>query len=177
MRSKIIIVSVALLMIAIAFVFLLYPQYRLSKRYDNAVDLYTSGNYIEAISGFRDLNSYKDATEWIKKCELSLAEQYVNENKFDEAIKIYETYQLQDDINRVLYKKASNLMAIEDYEKAIEVFVGIRDYDDVEEQVKECNYCIAELFYKEKNYSKSMKIFQELGDYKKASDYFNWRDM
>ncbi len=172
MKRKIIIVSCVLVVVILLLLFFVYPQYKLSKKYADAINLYISGNYIEAINGFKDLETYKDSVEWIKKSEVSLAEQYVNENKFNEAIKIYESYQMQDDINETLYRKAGNLMELGDYEEAVKVFDGIQDYEGVKEQINECNYLIAESFYKDKNYSKAIDVFQELGDYKKSFDYF-----
>ena len=172
-RGIIIILAVVmgLCVASVVGVYYIYPQYQLYQQYQAAIQTYNqSDDPNEALEQFQALNGYKNSQEWIENCEYRLAEQYMKENNYDDALAIYEKYQNLERYKLCLYQKAKNYMQGKEYEKAVSIFQDLDDYEDSRKQVNECNYQIAENYYSNKKYRKALKIFKTLGSYRMSAE-------
>ena len=131
-------------------------------KYNNAVSLMASGQYIEAIHAFRRLDGYKDSDKKIEQCELLREEQS----------------DLEDLEWR--YNKALAYMEQGKYDLAIKNFEKIPGYKDSESKRAECLPLRTEQWYHEAvqliNEGKAAQAaiaLGKLGDYKDARTLAN----
>ncbi len=90
----------------------------------------------------------------------------VKEEKFDDAIKVYENLgDFKDSKNKVLethYNKAKTLVESQDYNKAVEELELAKSYEGAEELLKETKYTWAQ---SSNDIDVSIRLYTELGDY------------
>ncbi|MDO5479355.1 MAG: DUF6273 domain-containing protein [Clostridia bacterium] len=61
-------------LLAVLLIAVIIPNFKLSKQYDESVELMNSGKYAEAIKSFEKIMNYKDSAEMIEKIKLSSIE-------------------------------------------------------------------------------------------------------
>lgn len=69
------------------------------------------------------------------------------------------------------YTKAIKLFESEQYDKAIAVFSGLKDYKDSSDMIVLCRYSKAKVDFENQNYSKALPVFNSLIDYKESKTY------
>ena len=162
-----------------------------NSKYRNAVELYNSGKYDEAITAFEALNGYKDSEEQITKCEAAIVDskynaaiEFYNAGKYDEAITAFQELNgYKDSESRITecetaikYNSAVELYNAGKYDEAITAFQALNGYKDSESHITECEtafkdtkYNSAVEFYNAKKYEDAYKAFSAL-DYKDSAD-------
>ena len=101
---------------------------------------------------------------------------FIEREKFDEAVKIFSTIEdykdVQEQLTRIEYLKATKLFDEGEYEKAQDLFLTIADYENSVDMVTECGYQIALETYKAKDYQHAIELFSKQLDYKDSKDYY-----
>ncbi|MBQ1378266.1 MAG: hypothetical protein IIY77_09870 [Lachnospiraceae bacterium] len=87
------------------------------QRYQDAVTLYETGQYKEALRAFQDLDGYGDSWKMIRLCETA-----IKDSRYGNAL--------------ALMKEGS-------YKRAIPVFIALDGHKDSEEKLLECRYLYA----------------------------------
>lgn len=111
--------------------------------YKNAVSLYESGQYEEAVDKFTELGDYKDSQLLLQTCKYESAKAMINSGSYEEAKAIFEELgdfeDSADYINSCDYNIALELYNSGDYEGAIEIFETISDYSDSADKIESAN--------------------------------------
>ncbi|MBQ6026746.1 MAG: toll/interleukin-1 receptor domain-containing protein [Lachnospiraceae bacterium] len=144
-----IIVVVIVLVFVIIWENVLYPNIK----YNDAVDLYDSGNYEDAIEAFKALDGYKDSRSQVLKCEDAICDEkyntairLCNSGNYEDAISVVE--ELKDyknnseriiKIQNEIYDNAIKLYNSGDYENAISAFKALNGYRESSEMIIKCN--------------------------------------
>ncbi len=123
----------------------------LDSKYNTAVDLMNSKKYTEAISVFKEIETYKDSAQKIDECNESILE-----DKYDSAI---------------------SLMEAGKYQEAIAIFNSISNYKDSKSKLEECNNLLIDQNYKHAidlmdsaKYSEAVGVFKSLNGYKDSEE-------
>lgn len=126
--------------------------------YLDAVALYESGEYEQALREFKQLGDYKDSAEYIQKCETNMDTDEKLEKQYEYALK---------------------LMSEKKYSEAISALIGMDDYKDSAEIISKCKkakaaaeneekYKQAQALLKKAEFDAAKTLFDKLGDYKDA---------
>lgn len=121
--KKIAIIATPFLCAAIVFIIVLNSVIIPNGKYNDAVDLMNTGEYIEAISAFSLLEGYKDSAAKIEECNSAIKEKE--------------------------YLAAIDLMKSKKYDEAITAFEKLYGYKDSKKKIEECNTYILDYKYKE----------------------------
>lgn len=89
-----------------------------SGNYNSAVALMNDGKYEEAITAFKEMGDYKDASAKIDECKNIIEEQK----------------------NEGIYQQAIGLFDGKKYDEANELFLGLDNYKDSADKAKECTF-------------------------------------
>ncbi|MCR5736102.1 MAG: zinc-ribbon domain-containing protein [Eubacterium sp.] len=123
------------------------------------------------VGGYFGINYYQDNSVYQK------ANKYVDEGKFDEALKQYNAIpdfkDVKTKIKATKYAKAEKLFAEKKYDEAIEVLKNITDYKDVKTKIKATKYAKAEELFAENKYDEAIEVFREISDYKDVTYKIN----
>jgi len=166
-----------------------------ANRYNDAVALMDSGDWLKAKDILLSLDDYKDSEDLLEKCNNRLLDyqydsaiQMINDKKYEEAISILEKLDGHKDSEELIekckialldiaYNDAAQLMKDGEFESAIASFEAIVDHKDSKEKIEECKNCIKEKLYsnaialaKEGNYKRAVTILEELDNYKDSAD-------
>ena len=114
--------------------------------YAEALLLYESGNYAEALDVFKSLGNYKDSADWISKCETALEEKN--------------------------YTTALSLIESKEYVEAYELLISLNGYKDSAEKAKE----IYEKYRAEKIRNANVGDIVLFGDYEQDADDTNGKE-
>ena len=102
--------------------------------------------------------------------QYSQANKLLNEGKYDEAIKKFESLKSYKDseekIKEVLYQQANNLLKKNNYIDAFKKFEKITDYKDSNDLYTEARYTYAVELYNEKNFSECAEYFNQIKEFK-----------
>lgn len=122
------------------------------KEYSEAVELLNNGKYNQAIEKFSKIKDFEDSNEKIDEAKYKLALEYYNRKDYASAKKIFvelddylesEIYLAQIEIinieqsKKIIYKEACENFENKYYEKALELFENIADYEDSLEKIEE----------------------------------------
>lgn len=143
--------------------------------YQQAVALYNSGIYHDALSIFTTLGSYKDSADWQTKYESMMyekAETLLIEKNYAKANAAFiEANGYSDAADRVgepYYIQAEVLLAEKDYDGAIEAFRNAGAYKDAEVRIPVVYYTKGEELFAVKDYDKASEAFKQAGAYSDA---------
>ena len=122
-------------------------------KYNNAMELYESGKYYEALQVFEDISDHNDSSEMIEKCNSELEKKYKNAKSFyaggeyEKAIACFEEIKGYKDSESLIekynaeleekYEKALRSMSSGSYILAYETFSEIKDYKDSKSKMEE----------------------------------------
>ena len=208
------VVATTIVVIAIVAV-LIAGSAKKNRAYESAQALLSAGEYAQAAEAFSALDGYKDSETYRAEAETALTEQqnaedYVSAQKlleagkFDEAIAAFEALgdysdsaaqvtaakqqkqeAEQEAANRSAYKTAEKLLAVGNYDAAIEAFTALGDYSDASARIAEAEaakqaaekeaankeaYAAAEKLLEEKKYADAKAAFEALGEYSDAKE-------
>jgi len=153
------------MLIAAALVF--GPSY-LKSEIDFALSKRNFGHALE-IADFLGKEVYQETG---KRIEYILAEDVLNEGRYDEAAEMFRALgnysDAQDRARECAYRKADSVFASGDYEKAAQLFLETGGYKDSLERSNRCKYLLAESCVENGDFSDALKRFEALGDYSDA---------
>lgn len=143
--------------------------------YQQAVELYNSGDYEAALALFAELGDYKDSAEWLPKYQAmkyAEAEALLTEGKYAEANDAFiAAGNYSDAAQRVgepYYVQAEALLAEGDYKAANEAFIAAGDYSDAAQRVGEPYYVQAEALLAAGDPEGATAAFEAAGEYSDA---------
>lgn len=140
---------------------------KLESAYEEAVNVYNSGNYNKAIEQFSVLGSYKESFTYITNSHNAIKQQ--EEEAIQRALE-------------AIYQEATALYNKGQYEKAIEKFEEIIEYKDSRDMIATCetaitntalesSYVSAKALYSQKKYSEAYWAFYDIKEYKDSQTY------
>ena len=125
-------------------------------------------SYDKAISIWEnELKDYQDSEAQLMECCRQRGILYEQSYRYELAMEMYEkcgdeTLMQECRYNWAVYCAGEG----HDYEKAIELFTELGDYEDSAEKILECRYSMASQFSRQSDYQQAAELFRELGDYK-----------
>lgn len=165
------------------------------QQYKEAVALYGTGRYQEAIAAFEALDGYKDSAAQIENCETAIkdaaydtAVELHNAGKYEEAIAAFEALKGYRDsadqiansetaIQDAAYDAAAALYNAGKYEEAIVAFEALNGYRDSADQIINCEtaskdekYAAAVELYNDGKYEDAVAGFRALNGYKDSTE-------
>ena len=163
--------------------------------YNNALQAFEKGNYLDAKKIFLNTIEYKDSAERIDQCNKAYFEsiqnevsEYMGSENYSSAITLLEKIsdyndaadliqKCNDAINESIRQKALDYMEKGNYSSAISLLEQISDYNDAADLIKECNDAISESvrqealdYMKNGDYSSAIKALEKITEYKDAAD-------
>lgn len=90
-----------------------------NSKYNQALDLYNSGDYDAAIDAFIAIDGYKDSADRVSECKYSLAVESYNNGNYDTAKEIFESIQNYKDASRWI---GDCYIQVGDYQSAISAY-------------------------------------------------------
>ena len=117
-----------------------------NNKYNEAVNLLESGEYLQAIDLFTELGDHKDSKTKIRECEYQMAISMMENGHYEEAISVFQNLKgYKDSFDKIneckiepAYVKAVELMESEKYNEAIEAFTAIREIRDCSAEIIQC---------------------------------------
>ena len=88
-NKKIAVITTPIICAVIAFIIVLNTVIIPNIKYNEALDLMNSGQYLEAVSAFEAMDGYKDSESKIVECKYNYATTLMDEKKYADAILIY----------------------------------------------------------------------------------------
>lgn len=168
-KSKIVIVAVASIVLIIIFALCFI---RPLIEYSNAIKLFNSHQYNQAMAVFTELDNYKDSPDQINKCRYQIAKELLSNKKYDDAIKAFSKLGNYADsknmINESEYEFAKNDIIYSKYAEAVSLLSGISKYKDSAALLQESQYNLAYDYYNNGQYSDAIKLLKELDNYKES---------
>lgn len=156
---------------------LILPNISKQNRYDKAVTLMESGNYLQAIEIFDDFGEsdtkyYADSQVNISECAYEQALIYFSEGKYYDAYNLLmDKATVNDETKDLLYRSnyyyAEQRYAEGDWKTASAAYanlIGVQ-YEDSQEKYNICQYQLASQKAQEGNYLQAYQGFAVLGDY------------
>lgn len=173
-KTKVTVAGAAVL-VAVASItaaLVLVPAIKKQNAYKEAVSCYTNGQYEQAQEQFESLGDYKDCKQKAIDACIGRAEQFLNEQDFDNAREILKTVEKSDTVknmeNQCDYKEAEMLVKKEEYEGAYKIFEKLveKQYKDSDVLAKETLPKAAKATYEEiiETY-KNTEAYRESGSY------------
>ena len=171
--ALVIIVSLALLFINNVIV----P----ANKYNDAVALMDSGEWLKARDLLESLDDYKDSEDLLEQCNSKILEanynsavQLMNEKKYEDASKLFEELASYKDSEELLkeckYQYAIQLMYDEKYTDAINAFGVLDDYKDSKELQVESKYQYALCLIEDADFYQALEYLETIQGYKDASE-------
>lgn len=139
-------------------------------------------DFDSAENEFQKLGKYLDSVELEKECRYRKAAQLADQNRFDEAIELYNI--LADEnyndaascIQETRYRQAVyQVYELGEYKKAKDAFSALCDegYEKAAEMIPETQYCWAVALSNEEDYISAYKKFQECASYADAREWMD----
>lgn len=157
-----------------------------SIRYNIAMNLYESDEFLQAADIFDKLGNYKNSDRYTQRCKneyyYGQAVSLFEDDQFEQALVIFEELDSYEDAESYLteckaeikYKQAVALMRDENYEDAIELFTELGHMHDSAERIITCEkyirYMIAEYIFGLGNYKLAKEKYEELSDFEDSSN-------
>ena len=150
------------------------PELINRNKYENAVALIEAGNYSDAITAFKELDSYADSKEKAIECEYNYALSLEKDGKFAEAKDAFEALgDYGDSTTRAqacAYSEAKKELENKKFKNASKLFMDLGDYGDSKEMVKECSYQNALSLLDKKEYKNAIEIFTAIRKYSDSAE-------
>lgn len=182
-RGKIfIIVSAAIVLAATAGLTLFSIEKTVSVKYQHAVNLLESDDYIKAKEEFLCFSGYRDSAVKAKECQDSMDYNYAEALlKSGEYAAAKEAFAALGDFGSAPkkvfecdYQAAAALMDSGKLEEAEGAFLALGGFSDSEEQAGKCrnelDYTAAAELLNQKDYEHAYSLFKPLGDYKDSAE-------
>ena len=161
-------------------------------RYQDAVATMNRGEYNSAIEKFDNMNGYLDSAEQKTECVyklaidkyyernysdsadlfsslIGIADEYLKEGKYFDALEMYikagVDYKTNDNAKKCtdeLYQSAVKELNANNLTGSYEKFAVLGDYKKSKEYANECQYRLAERYYKRGEYKKAIDIDEKL---------------
>lgn len=172
MKWGLILLGVLVAVIVVILAIVTMSQYI---RYNRANELYTAGQYDNAIPRYEALGDYLDSRWKLSDC-------YVHEAQAKRAAYDWEgalaDYTKAAEINNALAYNIPNLYMVEgrakreqgDWEGAVEAFLAAVDYQNAADQVKETRYLQAKALMEEGDITGAAEILRLVAGYKDADE-------
>ncbi|MGC4017903.1 MAG: tetratricopeptide repeat protein [Muricomes sp.] len=161
-KSITITASVCSLIIIAILTFVLTGNMR---AYAKAKDLMEKGEYTEAISGFQDLDGYKESDKLIQECNYEYGIKEIDSENYTEAMRRLGMAGTGDKVeeakNRCKYQEALAFIEEKDYPSAIEILNSL-DYEDSQDKLLESKYSYAKEYVDSKDYNLALVILEDL---------------
>ena len=212
---KLLAIAAGGIIVLVIAVVLITGYVKKNNAYESAQELLSAGEYAQAIEAFSALDGYKDSETCRAEAEAALTEQQnveayasaqelLKDGKFDEAIAAFAALgdysdsaaqviaakqqkqeAEQEAENRAAYETAEKLLAVGNYDAAIEAFTALGDYADASDRAAEAEaaklaaekeaankeaYAAAEKLLEEKKYADAKAAFEALGEYSDAKE-------
>ena len=171
MKKKIILISSAI--VCIAAIILSFTVIVPAVKHHNAEKQIKSGNYEDAITILKNLDSDKYQDE-ISECKYLIGKRYYNSGSYDKAIEELQKVESYKDSAAIIvdckYKSACELFNAKNYKEAEKKFSEIADYEDSEDYTTKCNYNIATELFNSKKYDEAEKLFKQVKDYENSEE-------
>lgn len=149
----IVLMSIILVVLIVVMFFVMRPQMLLSKKYDQAQEVFSSGDYDNALILYEEIKDYKDSNEMVLECKYRIAYAILYGN-------IENEHKLVNEYGFISYG--------EDFNKAIILLDEIDNYkDSAEHSVKVKQYF---------EFQNAIELF-ESGDFDSALTIFNSFDI
>lgn len=121
-----------------------------SSDYRDAMSLYETGEYAQAIVMFETLGDYRDSMEMVRKCNYETAVSLMESGRYEDAIPFFEALGDYEDSARKIadcelalrYNKAIALMDAGNFEEAVAVLETLDGYKDSANLLETCNTAI-----------------------------------
>lgn len=144
-----------------------------NKIFDQAYELMTQKNYVQAVEMFEQLDGKKNGNLYIGFCKGMDA---LSNKRYDEARKIFEQLapyaetinidNIEDYQKEVDYQQAINYYNDGEWQKAIDIFVPVIKYKNAVEYYEKCQYNLANLDYEGMDYYNALDKFAKISTYK-----------
>lgn len=153
----------------------------LKAKYAYAQQLYTNGNFEEAINFFTQLTSEPDFEEKqdlekiLMDTKYAYAQQLYADKKFLDAIRVASELEEEDDtvdlLNKSKYAYGQQLYAQKDFSSAISYFEELGEFKDSHDLLNKSKYALALELMDQKNLLDALGYFLDLGDYERSAQY------
>lgn len=167
-KKKIIgvVVAIALLIISIPVVTkILIPAFKYSK----AVSLLEEGEYQEAETIFRELDTYKDSNELVSEAIYLHGKALYDSGEYESAIELFKSLGEYKDassmIDNSLYAQAMSFYETGDYLEAIKILRTIKDVNLVGDTLNMARYEYANERLKQKDYDGALSYYKQCDKY------------
>jgi tetratricopeptide (TPR) repeat protein len=139
-----------------------------SSKYNEAINLFDSGNYQSALVIFESLGDYKSSKSFAQRCNYNMAVQLFEQKRYNEALGIFEKIKDFEDSSEYIAECHYNvaIMAFNngDYSTAQLLLKELGTYKDSESYLVEIGY--------KTTYNSAVSLFNN-GDFSKASNLFS----
>lgn len=147
--------------------------------YRNAQLLEEKGEYSQAAELYKKLKNYRDSDECFKQCSTSRARELIEQCRFEKAAEILRETGDDETLLFCSYKEGKYCLASGQYEKALDIFSRIEDYEnswELEVKSLEGLYGQAQKELAKLNYNEAESMFKKCGDYKFCRKYLDYLD-
>ncbi|MBO7253479.1 MAG: tetratricopeptide repeat protein [Oscillospiraceae bacterium] len=146
-----------------------------SDDYKEAMGLYESGNYAEAMEMFQALGDYEDSAQMVLACRYGQAKVLMDAGSYEEAAQAFALlgdYQdSQAQMNACKYAVAVAYMDSGDYEAAEPIFQELGDYENSAVYLSHITgYKEANALLEAGKYSEAAEAFEQLGDFQDSRE-------
>lgn len=189
--STIVVSLVAVLIIAVSLVSLFINNVITpANRYNNAIALMESGDWLKARDILLLLEDYKDSENLLEQCndeiikyQYECAVQMMKGEKYADAINAFEELNGYKDSEALqlesTYKYALYLIDNKDFSKALELLDIVKDDRDVTDEINKATYGKAIQLLESKKYEEAAGLFNSLKGYEDATEranesYYKW---
>ena len=187
-KKAITVLFIILVLLAIAAFFYWNNVVKPQQAYNQAVELYETARYEEAIVAFTSLNGYKDSQAQIEKCHIGIkdneytsAVDLLNTGEYETAIIAFEKLNgYRDSEERIMEAKyliANRLLDDGKFEEAITAFEKIKEYSDAQDKITfaensihQQQYAIALGYLEKGEYEEATKAFEQIIDYSDSTE-------
>lgn len=141
--------------------------------YKMAIDKYYERNYSDSADLFSGIPGYKDSESMYMSSLIGIADGYLEEGKYFDALEMYikagVDYKTNDNAKKCtdeLYQSAVKELNANNLTGSYEKFAVLGDYKKSKEYANECQYRLAERYYKRGEYKKAIDIYTDIAGYK-----------
>lgn len=146
---------------------------RLQTLYQEAADLYDSGDYASAADKFKALGDYSDAAARVSESRYQDAAKYFDHGDYKNAARKFEVLgDYSDAATRALessYRVAAELYDSGDYKDAAKKFESLGDYSDAAERASESHYQYALSMASFRKFTVAIEELKSISGYKDAA--------
>ena len=167
-RKKGFIVTLLLLILVVAAGFFLMME----KKYAEAGEAFSGGQYEAAVQSFEKLGSYRDSTALKQQAVYAWSEELLENKQYDMALQklahISEYENAQQLKQEVIFAWAAALLDQGQYDQALQKLEEIPGFEKTQELTNEINYRLAMLDWEKGRYEKAYQKLDALSGYGNA---------